>query len=59
MGDLSKIIKGFNFLPILSKQRSLWLIDEALAPQVMLWVGMKIYPLRVEARFVDIFQCQN
>ena len=55
------ILKGFNFLPILSKQRRLWLVAEALAPQVTWWVGgkEKIYPLRVEASFVDIFQCQN
>jgi len=41
MRDLSKILKEFNFLPILSKDRFLWLIDEALAPQGTRWVGVK------------------
>jgi len=35
------LLKGFNFLPILSKQRCLWLIVETLALQVTRWVGVK------------------
>jgi hypothetical protein len=61
MRDLSKILKGYNFLHILSKQRCLWQINETLAHQDARWVGgkEKMHPLRVEASFVDIFQCQN
>jgi len=55
MIDLSVILNKI-FLPI-SKQRCLWLIAEALA-QGTRWVGVKIYPLRVEAGLVDIIQRQ-
>jgi hypothetical protein len=41
MRELSNILRGFNFLPILNKQRCLWLVDEALAPQGVRWVGVK------------------
>jgi len=35
------VLKGFHFLPILSKQLCLWLIDEASVPHVTRWVGVK------------------
>ena len=41
MRDLSVIRKGFISLPIQCTERCLWLIDEALAPEDVRWVGVK------------------
>jgi len=61
MKDLSKILEKINFLPILSKKRCLWLIEETLASQGVRWVGVKkrYTPYVWKLDLLTSFQRQN